>query len=65
MNGWIIICTDEGSDGELFWSNDQGWVSIEDATVFTGIEADTFNLPMGGAWIQLEGRDRARIAFPH
>ena len=51
MTKWVIICIDEGSDGELFWNNNQGWTSLDDANVFTNNERQQFNLPMGGAWI--------------
>ena len=34
------------SDGGGFWSNDHGWGSLDNATVFTQKEADSLNLPI-------------------
>jgi hypothetical protein len=34
------------TDGELFWSNEHGWVSIKEATQFEGKETVTLQLPM-------------------
>ena len=35
----------------LYWSNANGWNSIETATVFTALERDTLRLPLGGMWM--------------
>ena len=36
--------------GSLYWSNEWGWTSIEEAEKFTEEEAASFNLPLGGEW---------------
>lgn len=36
-------------DGAGYWSNEQGWVSIEDATRFSELELRTGNRPITGA----------------
>jgi hypothetical protein len=39
-------------DGELFWSNDDGWVDRENATLFSKNEKFVLNLPMQGMWVE-------------
>lgn len=56
IKSWLIMAV-QGSDKGMFWSNDQGWVTHSDATVFSTEERMTFNLPgpPGGAyWIPNE-----------
>jgi hypothetical protein len=36
----------------LYWNNEFGWGSPEEATTFTLEERNTFNLPMNGKWIK-------------
>ena len=51
---WIIKSRKKHGDIErrfLYWSNFQGWVSKESATVFTEEERKCLNLPIGGEWI--------------
>lgn len=36
----------------LYWANEQGWVDIEDADLFTGGEMETMSLPVEGQWIE-------------
>lgn len=47
---WII------QDGELYWSNENGWGDKKDATKFKGSEKDELNLPIGDAvkWVKIE-----------
>ena len=43
---------DDETWGALYWSTDEGWVEIEEATKFTEEEAGVFlNLPYGGEWV--------------
>lgn len=39
-----------GSDEPAFWSNELGWTSYDQATVFNQEERDQFNLPEDGIW---------------
>jgi hypothetical protein len=39
-------------DEKLFWSNVDGWVNIHTATYFTTPELISYNLPIGGSWVQ-------------
>lgn len=52
---WVISSLsekDEVSLNPLFWSNEQeGWVIMEDATIFSDQEKTDFNLPESGNWI--------------
>ena len=34
----------------LYWSNEFGWVSGDIATIFTAIDKEDLNLPIGGNW---------------
>lgn len=36
-----------------FWNNNDGFGSIESATIFSENEKEKFNLPMDGEWIKL------------
>lgn len=46
-----IADTENNSLNELlYWSNDDGWVDAESATIFTRSERDAFLLPINGAW---------------
>tara|TARA_Y100000310_G_scaffold324929_1_gene387568 strand:+ start:415 stop:636 length:222 start_codon:yes stop_codon:yes gene_type:complete len=43
---------DDETWGALYWSNEWGWVGIEEATKFTEEDAGVFlNLPYGGEWV--------------
>ena len=50
---WVIVTSSEADieDMALFWSNDEGWVPRDQATVFDYNEQMTLNLPLGGAWM--------------
>ena len=39
-------------DGELYWSNDDGWTDREWATAFSQNEKFVLNLPMCGMWVE-------------
>lgn len=41
---------DDETWGNLYWSNEWGWTSIEEAEKFTEEEAASFRLPLGGEW---------------
>jgi hypothetical protein len=41
---------DDETGEPLFWSNQMGWVSLPDATLFTEAERNRLNLPIGGTW---------------
>lgn len=47
---WAIVNTGETGGAGLFWSNEYGWVSGQDATIFDGDERRSVNLPMEGRW---------------
>lgn len=40
------------NDGDLYWSNEIGWVGINIATHFTDAERYTVSLPIGGNWVR-------------
>ncbi len=40
-------------DEDLCWSNENGWVDMDYATVFNLKEKETLDLPMGGYWFQI------------
>ena len=51
---YVISGYVDSEDGTLYWSNEDGWVFLSDATVFTKAERETLNLPEGEAeWIAL------------
>lgn len=52
---WMIRSTEEtGEFGEpLYWSNDQGWVPINDADTFSDDEQQQLVLPLTGYWTQV------------
>lgn len=52
---YLVANTDEDEHEQLWWSNYQGWVSIDDADVYTPDEHDTLRLPMGGKWVRFTG----------
>lgn len=41
------------TNGQLYWSNDLGWVDKDSADEFTSDERNKLNLPMGGSWVLL------------
>lgn len=51
MHNYVIAHTHRcpTTDAPLFWSNDDGWVDLESATVFSRDEAKRHNLP-AEAW---------------
>ena len=56
---WIILRLDINGrtmNPPEYWSNTEGWiVGIENATIFTGEERDTYHyLPLSGAWSELK-----------
>ena len=58
---YIIRSTDQ-SDGDVYWSNTDGWVDYENATLFTKTERDTVALPMGGEWRYLPLTEIKRLS---
>tara|TARA_B100001057_G_scaffold335786_1_gene336504 strand:- start:260 stop:769 length:510 start_codon:yes stop_codon:yes gene_type:complete len=51
--GWrIVMVGEKGIEGEtLYWSNDEGWVGRESATLFTNDEREIYpSIPQGGKW---------------
>lgn len=46
----------------LFWSNEHGWTSIEEATIFSQAETISFTLPKDSRWLQLWEVDRLQFA---
>jgi hypothetical protein len=51
MFPWVIVKDDDDLDsGPLYWSNKDGWGSLDAATHFTEAEKTTYDLPMGGKW---------------
>jgi hypothetical protein len=45
---WVIY--DKTTD--LYWSNDLGWITDDNVTIFGDDEHNYVNLPMGGEWKQ-------------
>lgn len=43
------------NDGDLYWSNEHGWVYRNGATQYTEAERNSLNLPVGGHWLQASG----------
>lgn len=66
--GWLIISDEADDAGPLFWSNEDGWVSLYGADVFTDEEKLKLSLPIGGSWVtvpEVEAeRSRARKDHP-
>lgn len=47
-----IRCINKNSEGEiLFWSNEDGWVYRDSATLFKPEDIRTFNPPIEGEWV--------------
>ncbi len=44
-------------DGELYWSNDDGWTDREYATVFSRNEKFVLNLPIEGMWVEVATKE--------
>lgn len=51
MKTFVIMSSDE-DDEDLYWSNEHGWTSLDEATKFTEDER-IHNLPKGGQWQEL------------
>lgn len=51
---WIIQSkTEKGDDGlPLYWSNADGWVDEEFASIFSDDEKKRLNLPIDGEWCE-------------
>ena len=47
----IAAETPDPDDGQLYWSNKDGWVLRDSADVFSGEEKGTGNLPVDGKWV--------------
>lgn len=47
---WVVIV--DRSAG-LFWSNNDGWVSLSDATHFVAADIPRLRVPVAGEWITL------------
>lgn len=43
-------CIQSETDKKLYWSNDHGWVPPNQAVVFSNMDKQTVQLPMGGKW---------------
>ena len=41
---------DDSTWSALYWSNEWGWTTIEEADKFTEEEAASLTLPLGGEW---------------
>ena len=53
---WVIQSHDLDDDGAaLYWNNSDGWGCADTADRFTDAEKQTLNLPIGGAWVRMEG----------
>lgn len=54
---WVILGDDMTDTGLwLYWSNDNGWVPVEQATIFTTADVQDLNLPQGAlGWSLLQG----------
>jgi len=51
--GWrIVLKGEKGAEGEtLYWSNDDGWVDKDSATLFSNDEREEYtHIPSGGQW---------------
>lgn len=38
----------------LYWSNEQGWVDLQDATWFDINTINSLSLPDGGEWVEVK-----------
>lgn len=47
---WLIRQIQDEDGETLYWSNENGWGSIDDATLFTSEERSCYSLPQGGEW---------------
>lgn len=47
---WLIIADEADDSGPLFWSNDDGWVGLYGADIYTDEEKAGLRLPIGGSW---------------
>jgi hypothetical protein len=54
-----VICNDRNTE---YWSNDLGWVGIDDATRFSAADITRLSLPIGGRWITLWEIDTLQFA---
>ena len=64
---WLIISDEADDSGPLFWSNDDGWVGLYGADIYTDEEKAGLRLPIGGSWVtvgQVEA-ERARSRRDH
>lgn len=66
--GWLIISDEVDDSGPLFWSNDDGWVGLSGADVYSDTERQSLTLPFGGSWVTAsaveEERTRSRNDHP-
>lgn len=49
----VRALAERDDDGTLlWWSNDAGWATIDQAIVFSEEEHRTLKAPLGGEWVQ-------------
>ena len=55
MGDKLVIMSQNEMDDDtwsaLYWSNEWGWTTIEEADKFTEEEAAALTLPIGGEWV--------------
>ncbi len=52
MKVWMIKCTKTLEDGTvLYWSNDLGWTTKNEAWTFEDSDLDWSPLPVDGEWV--------------
>lgn len=55
----MYVIQEDFEDGFLFWSNEDGWVDLASATVFSENAPETVNLPLASteigqvSWVKL------------
>jgi hypothetical protein len=53
---YVLLCMSPhlgDEDGDLYWSNEMGWVTLAGATRFSKEESTNLRKPLDGQWINL------------
>lgn len=55
---YVLLGDPNDDGGTLYWSNTEGWVDAESATVFSEDEVEAFNEPQGSyGWLVVRPQD--------